>query len=106
LIVRLSTDDRFQRRGDDLYTIVDVPFFRVALGGEVEVPTIQGTRLALTIPPETRSGQRFRLAGQGVPHLGASGRGDLYAEIRASLPEHLTDRERALMKELAALREG
>jgi curved DNA-binding protein len=104
LVVRVAPDNRFDRSGDDLSTTVEVPFYRAALGGEAEVPTPLGARLALSIPPGTRSGQRFRLAGQGMPRLGGSGRGDLYAEIRLTVPDQLTDRERALMSELAELR--
>jgi curved DNA-binding protein len=104
LTVRIAPDPRFQRNGDDLSTIVDVPFYRAALGGEVEVPTPTGGRLALSIPASTSGGQRFRLAGQGMPRLGGSGRGDLYAEIRLTLPDQLTDRELSLISELASLR--
>ena len=104
LTVRVAPDPRFQRDGDDLSTTVDVPFYRAALGGEVEVPTPTGSRLALSIPAGTRAGQRFRLAGQGMPRLGGTSRGDLYAEIRLTVPDGLTDRERSLISELAALR--
>lgn len=104
LVVNVLPDDRFERQGDDLSTVIDVPFYSVALGGEVEVPTPTGGRLALTIPSDTRSGQRFRLAGQGVPHLGSSGRGDLYAEVRAAIPENLTETERQLIRQFASLR--
>jgi DnaJ-class molecular chaperone len=104
LTVRVVPDPRFQRDGDDLSTTVDTPFYRAALGGEVDVPTPTGARLALSIPAGTRGGQRFRLAGQGMPRLGGVGRGDLYAEIRLTVPDGLTDRERSLISELAAMR--
>jgi curved DNA-binding protein len=104
LIVRLVPDSRFERNGDDLKTVVDIPFYRAALGGEVEVPTPAGSRLALAIPAGTRGGQRFRLAGRGMPRLGGAGRGDLYAEIRLTVPDDLSDRERELITELASLR--
>jgi DnaJ-class molecular chaperone len=104
LTVRIAPDPRFERNGDDLSTVVEAPFYRAALGGEVEVPTPTGGRLALSIPPGTRAGQRFRLTGQGMPRLGGSGRGDLYAEIRLNLPDQLTERERSLISELASLR--
>jgi curved DNA-binding protein len=104
LIVRLVPDSRFERSGDDLKTVVDIPFYRAALGGEVEVPTPAGSRLALAIPAGTRGGQRFRLAGQGMPRLSGTGRGDLYAEIRLTVPEDLSDRERELITEIASLR--
>jgi curved DNA-binding protein len=104
LVVRVVPDSRFDRSGDDLTTVVEVPFYRAALGGEAEVPTPTGSTLALSIPPGTRGSQRFRLAGQGMPRLGGSGRGDLYAEIRVTVPDQLTERERELMSELASLR--
>jgi DnaJ-class molecular chaperone len=104
LTVRVTPDPRFQRDGDDLSTTVEAPFYRAALGGEVEVPTPTGGRLALSLPAGTRAGQRFRLTGQGMPRLSGAGRGDLYAEIRLTVPDGLTERERSLISELAALR--
>jgi DnaJ-class molecular chaperone len=82
---------------------VDVPLYTAMLGGEVLVPTLKGTRLALRIGSETENGQRIGLAGQGMPTTGG-GRGDLYAEVRIITPKGLNDRERELFQELAALR--
>jgi curved DNA-binding protein len=106
LLITVKPHPRFRREGDDLHVTVDVPLYTAVLGGEVHVPTPKGTRLALKLPPESQSGQRFRLAGQGMPRLGASGRGDLYAEVRVMVPTGLTGRERELFGELAGLREG
>jgi DnaJ-class molecular chaperone len=103
LVVSIQPHPQFRRDGNDLSTIVDVPLHQVVLGGEVLVPTPKGTRLALKLPPETQNGQRFRLAGQGMPKLGG-GRGDLFAEIKVALPTRLSERERELFAELAALR--
>ena len=74
-------------------------------GGEVEVPTPKGTKLALRMPPETQNGRKIRLANQGMPHLSGNGRGDLYAEVSVVLPTHLSDEERGLFQRLAELRE-
>ena len=104
LVVSIRPDERFAREGDDLITAVDVPLYTAILGGEVHVPTPKGTRLALKLPPGTQNGQRFRLAGQGMPRLSGSGRGDLYAEVRVVLPTKLTERESELFRELAGLR--
>ena len=104
LVVSLLPHPRFRREGDDLYTTVEVPLSRAVLGGEVFVPTPRGSRLALRLPPETQNGQRFRLAGQGMPRLNGGPRGDLYAEIKVLLPTKLNDRERQLFSELAAIR--
>ena len=68
------------------------------------VPTPKGSQLALKVPPETANGQRMRLAGQGMPHVNGSGRGDLYAEVSIQLPRNLTTREKDLFAELARQR--
>jgi molecular chaperone DnaJ/curved DNA-binding protein len=82
------------------------PLYSAILGGEVMVPTPKGTRLALKVPPETANGQRIRLAGQGMPHVNGSGRGDLFAEITVQLPRSLSQREKELFTQLAAERES
>jgi DnaJ-class molecular chaperone len=68
------------------------------------VPTPKGTNLALKVAPETPNGQRIRLAGQGMPRVNGTGRGDLYAEITVQLPRNLSEREKDLFAELARAR--
>ena len=104
LVVAMPADPQFERKEDDLYTDVPVPLEQLMLGGEVHVPTPKGNRLALKIPPETQNGKQFRLTGQGMPHLNGTGRGHLYAKVKAVLPTNLTPRERELFEELARLR--
>jgi DnaJ-class molecular chaperone len=104
LIVSIKPHPLFERDGDDLRVKVPTPLYTAILGGEVMVPTPKGTQLALKVPPETANGQRMRLAGQGMPHLNAAGRGDLYAEISVQVPRNLTSREKDLFAELARLR--
>jgi DnaJ-class molecular chaperone len=104
LIVSVKADPRFEREGDDLRVKVPTPLYTALLGGEVMVPTPKGSHLALKVPPETPNGQRMRLTGQGMPHVGGSARGDLYAEITVQLPRGLSDREKDLVAELARLR--
>jgi curved DNA-binding protein len=102
LVVTIRPDPRFERRGDDLYTVVRAPMTAMLLGGEARVPTVDGRTLALTIPAGTQDGRTFKLRGQGMPHLGkSSARGDLHAEVHARLPERLSDRERELIAEFA-----
>ncbi|HZO28046.1 MAG TPA: J domain-containing protein [Chloroflexota bacterium] len=103
LVISVRPHPRFSRAGDDLTVPVDVPLYTAILGGEVLVPTLKGSRLALRIGPETENGQRIRLAGQGMPKAGG-GHGDLYAEVRIVTPKGLNDRERELFQELAAQR--
>jgi len=104
LIVKLKPHPLFERDGDDVRTKVPTPLYTAVLGGEVMVPTPKGGKLALKVPAETANAQRIRLAGQGMPHLNGSGRGDLYAEISVELPRNLTTREKDLFAELARLR--
>ncbi len=104
LIVNVQPHPVFQRKGPDLHVDVAAPVEDLALGGEVEAPTLTG-KVALTIPPETQNGQVFRLAGKGMPRLSdPSNRGDLYVKVVARLPKGLTEEERELFRRLKALR--
>jgi len=105
LVISVKPHHLFQRRGDDLYVGVAVPLVVAMLGGEVQVPTLRG-KLALKIPPETQNGRAFRLAGQGMPHLGNSVRGALLAKVNVVLPTNLTQQEKELFKQLDQLRSG
>ncbi|HLF76158.1 MAG TPA: J domain-containing protein [Dehalococcoidia bacterium] len=100
LITSVRPDNRFERRGDDLYVDVDAPLTTAALGGEVEVKGID-KKVALKIPAGTQNGQTFRLGGLGMPRLGApSSRGDLYARIKARLPKEIDVETRQLFEQL------
>ena len=102
LRVRVRPHPFFNRDGDDLRAELPVALHEALLGAEVSVPTPKG-RVALRIPPETQNGRTIRLAGQGMPRRGG-GFGDLYVTVRIVLPQKLTDRERELVRELAASR--
>jgi curved DNA-binding protein len=102
IVVTVRPDARFERRGDDLYEEVHVPFQTLLLGGKAHVRTPDGRTLELSIPATTPDGRVFRLRGQGMPRLGAANvRGDLHAEVHAQLPEQLTKRQRELIEEFA-----
>jgi len=103
LRVTVKPHPTFERRGDDLYVGVSVPLAVAMLGGEVQVTTLKG-KVALKIPAETQNGRTFRLAGQGMPHLGDSSRGDLMARVRVVLPDKLSAKEKELFKKLGELR--
>jgi len=103
LKVTVKPHPNFERRGDDLYVGVSVPLTVAMLGGEAQVPTLKG-KVALKVPPETQNGRTFRLAGQGMPHLGKPSRGDLMAKIRVVLPDKLSAEEKKLFKQLGELR--
>jgi len=102
LNITVSPHPTFERQGDDLNTTIPVPLTVAVLGGEVQVPTLKG-KLALKIPPETQNGRIFRLAGQGMPHLGKSIRGDLLAKVNVLLPTKLSDKEKELFRQLSQL---
>jgi curved DNA-binding protein len=103
LRVTVKPHPTFERRGDDLYVGVSVPLTVAMLGGEVKVPTLKG-KVALKVPPETQNGRTFRLAGQGMPHLGNKSSGDLMARVRVVLPDKLSAEEKELFRKLGELR--
>lgn len=105
LVVRVLPHQVFERKGDDIYLEVPVPLLTAVLGGEVEVPTLRG-KVVLKVPPETQNGNVFRLAGQGMPHLGNSTYGDLFAKVKVVLPTGLSPQEKRLFEQLKALRSG
>lgn len=100
LIVEVTPDPQFERKGDDLYVDVKVDMFAALLGGEVEVPTMERP-VKLKIPAGTQSGRKFRLTGKGMPVLRKPNeRGSLYARILVTVPEHLTADQKALVERL------
>lgn len=104
LVISVKPDATFERKGDDLYTQVDVDLVKAMLGGDVEVSTLEGRQLRLTIPAETQNGRQFRLTGKGMPHLREEGNGNLYARVNVVLPLNLSPDERALFEQLARSR--
>ena len=104
LRVRVRPHPVFQRDGDDLRMELPVALHEALLGAEVTVPTLKG-RVSLRIPPETQNGRVIRLAGQGMPRT-TGGYGDLFVTVKVVLPTKLSEKERELVTELAASREG
>ena len=103
LVAKVLPHQLFERRGDDLYADVLVPLAIAILGGEVKLPTLNGN-LSLKIPPETQNGRVFRLAGKGMPQLGNSKYGNMFAKVKVTLPTNLTEEERKLFERLRSLR--
>ncbi len=93
----------FERHGADLYTIRPVTFPDAALGRKLRVSGLGGETLQVTIPAGTQSGTALRLSGKGMPRIGEKGKGDLYVVVEVRTPTDLSDRERALLLELANL---
>jgi molecular chaperone DnaJ len=90
----------FRRTGDDVVCAVPITFAQASLGGEVEVPTLDG-KGRLRIPPGTQPGSVLRIKGKGVPRRAGLGRGDQRIEVAIEVPTSLTARQRALLEELA-----
>jgi molecular chaperone DnaJ len=103
LVVKVLPHKLFERKGDDLYTEVSVPLATAILGGEVRLPTLNGS-ISLKIPPETQNGKVFRLAGKGMPQLGNNKYGNMLAKVKVVLPTNLTEEEKKLFKRLRSLR--
>ncbi len=104
LVISVKPDQLYERKGDDLYVDIDVDLITAMLGGEVPVPTPDGRKLVLTIPPETQNGRMFRLANKGMPRLRSEVKGNLFARVKVVLPMGLTDDERSLFEQLARSR--
>jgi len=104
LTFRLTDDPDFQRIGSDLHTTVEMGLYAAILGGKLEVPTLDG-KAAITIPPESENGKKIRLKGKGMPVYKKKGHyGDLYVTLQVQLPKNLSEEERRLFRQLAALR--
>jgi molecular chaperone DnaJ len=89
----------FQRDGADIHCRVPLPMATAALGGTVEVPTIEGTRAHVTIPAGTQSGHQFRLRAKGMTGLHGRGRGDMYIDIMVETPVNLSKKQQDLLRE-------
>ena len=110
LVISVKEHKTFRRQGRDLYVEVDLPLDEAVLGTELSVPTLTG-KLALTVPPETPNGRRFRLSGQGMTTLGggANGttpRGVLYATVKVDLPTRLSEDDLEFFRKLRRDRLG
>ena len=89
----------FQRDGHDLHCRAPVSFVTAALGGAIEVPTLDGGRSKVAIPEGTQPGRQFRLRGKGMPVLRSAQKGDLYVELAVETPVKLTKRQKELLRE-------
>ena len=104
--VGIRPHDIFQRDGANVYCRVPLPLSRAALGGEVEVPSIDGSRARVKIPAGTQTGDQFRLRGKGFSMLRSTERGDMYIQVAVETPRHLTRRQRELLEEFEREGEG
>jgi DnaJ-class molecular chaperone len=100
LIAHVLPDPTFRREGNDLYEEVQVPLTKLVLGGEIDVPTLNG-RVTMRVPASSPNGRTMRLAGQGMPALKGGQRGNLFVKLNAALPRTLNEEQRGLFEQLA-----
>lgn len=97
--IDVGTHPEFKRDGSDVIVDFDIPFTLAALGGTIEVPTIE-KKVKLKVRAGTQPGSVIRLRGQGIPHLRGSGKGDEYVRLIIKIPENLNREQKKLLKEL------
>jgi molecular chaperone DnaJ len=104
VVVNVGDNDRFERDGDDVISEVPINFFQAALGGEIEVDTLddgcEGT-VILELRPGTQPGDEIVRRGQGIPHVAGQGRGDHYIRFSVEIPKKLTAKQEKLLREVA-----
>ncbi|HHV38392.1 MAG TPA: molecular chaperone DnaJ [Tepidimicrobium sp.] len=96
IYVSVEEHEIFTRKGNDIYFKVPISFVVAALGGEIEIPTLEGT-ITYDIPEGTQTGTRFRLKNKGVPNVRGVGKGDLYFDVEVEVPRNLTDKQKELL---------
>jgi len=90
----------FTRRGDDLYVSVPISFSQASLGDEIEIPTLEGSKIFLTVPSGTESGKILRISGKGVPRFSSHGKGNLYVQLEIKTPKKINKKQKELLEKL------
>jgi molecular chaperone DnaJ len=90
----------FERKGDDLYVEIPINFSQAVLGDEIEVPTLEGGKILLKIPPGTESGRIFKIPAKGIPHFRGMGKGNLYVKVIIKTPKKLTKKQREILEKI------
>jgi molecular chaperone DnaJ len=99
--ISVTPHQSLKRQGVDLIYDLTINVAQAALGDETEVPTPEGPAAKVKIPAGTQTGRIIRLHERGVPHVRASGRGDLLTRVRVSIPQHLSEEQRDLFQKLS-----
>ena len=99
IFLSVRAHEFFQRDGADLFCKVPVSMIAASLGGDIEVPTIDGKKARVSIPEGAQTGKQFRLKGKGMPVLRSNQMGDMYIQVMVETPVNLSRRQRELLKE-------
>lgn len=99
IFISIAEHKLFKRDGADIRTRVAIPVLTAALGGSIEMPTIDGSRVVLTVPPGLQTGHQFRVQGRGMMVIRSAGRGDMYIEVIVQTPVNLTRRQQDLLRQ-------
>ena len=99
IFISIAPHAIFQRDGANIFCRVPIPFTTAALGGTIEVPTVEGSRTRVTVPAGTQSGHQFRLRGKGMTVLRSAVRGDMYIQAIIETPVNLNKRQQELLRE-------
>ncbi|MBR9841547.1 MAG: molecular chaperone DnaJ [Rhodobacteraceae bacterium] len=105
IFIEVSKHPLFEREGGNLFCRVPVSMTSAALGGDIEVPTIDGGRSRVKIPAGSQSGRQMRLRSKGMPALRGSGSGDMFIELAVETPVNLTSRQKEILREFEDLSE-
>jgi len=105
IFIEVAKHELFERDETNLFCRVPVSMTKAALGGDIEVPTIDGGRSRVKIPPGSQSGRQMRLRGKGMPALRGGAPGDMFIEMAVETPVNLTARQTELLREFEALSE-
>jgi molecular chaperone DnaJ len=98
--INIAPHPVFKRRGDDLYVTLPIKITDAVLGGEIEIPTLEGKKIKLKISPGTESGELIKIKERGIPHFSGYGRGDLYVKLIIKIPKKLTKAQKELLDKL------
>lgn len=101
LDIHVRADDKFERIGNDLLMHIDLPFTTLALGGEIEIETIDDKKLSVKISAGTQVGEKLRVRGHGMPTGRGSSFGDLYLEVGVVIPTKLTEKQKKILTEFS-----
>lgn len=100
VVTHIKRHNTFERQGNDLVVVANISVTTAMVGGEIDVPLIDGKKAKLKIPAGTQSNQIFRLKGKGMPMMGGRGRGDQHVIIHVLVPKSLNGRAKDLVREL------